>query len=276
VQAIVAKVMATEPARPTEVRRTIPPHLETTVLKALAKLPADRFARAREFAEALAPVGEQVPTARVPQRGVPARRGEWWWQERLRDPMTLALGTVALVLLAALVTALERRPVVNQPKPTRFVLSVADSEPVLDQFPYPAAISPDGSIVVYVAQRGAATQLYAHRTDALEAHPIPGTEGGTMPCFSPDGNWIAFESPGSADNQGGALRKVRLDGSTMSRLTTAGTNYGADWTVRDEIILGSEGDIRGLVRLSAAGGDMRAITRPDTADAVVENSEVEL
>src|SRR6476620_7116026 len=50
VQAIVAKVMSAEPERPTLVRKSIPPHVEDAVLTALAKLPADRFASATEFA----------------------------------------------------------------------------------------------------------------------------------------------------------------------------------------------------------------------------------
>ncbi|MEQ1691038.1 MAG: serine/threonine-protein kinase, partial [Gemmatimonas sp.] len=53
VQAIVAKVLTERPSSPTAVRDTIPRHIEASVLKALAKLPADRFATAAEFAHAL-------------------------------------------------------------------------------------------------------------------------------------------------------------------------------------------------------------------------------
>src|SRR6185436_7544678 len=54
VQAIVAKVLTERPTNPTAVRDTIPRHVEATVLKALAKLPADRFATPALFADALA------------------------------------------------------------------------------------------------------------------------------------------------------------------------------------------------------------------------------
>ena len=57
VQAIVAKVLSAEPQLPTLIRKTIPPHVEGAVLKALAKLPADRWAKASEFATALADAG---------------------------------------------------------------------------------------------------------------------------------------------------------------------------------------------------------------------------
>ena len=52
-QAIVAKVMTAEPAGLTAQRRSVPPAVEDAVLTALAKLPADRFATAAEFAAAL-------------------------------------------------------------------------------------------------------------------------------------------------------------------------------------------------------------------------------
>ncbi|NNG15319.1 MAG: serine/threonine protein kinase, partial [Gemmatimonadales bacterium] len=43
-QAVVAKVMTEEPAAPTNVRKTVPPGVGATTLRALQKLPADRFA----------------------------------------------------------------------------------------------------------------------------------------------------------------------------------------------------------------------------------------
>src|SRR5215216_5003728 len=52
-QAIVARVVTAEPAGLTEQRRSVPAAVDAAVLTALEKLPADRFASAREFAEAI-------------------------------------------------------------------------------------------------------------------------------------------------------------------------------------------------------------------------------
>src|SRR6476620_1258060 len=52
-QAIVAQVVTEAPRPLTPRRHTIPPHIEAAVLRALEKLPADRFASAPEFAQAL-------------------------------------------------------------------------------------------------------------------------------------------------------------------------------------------------------------------------------
>ncbi|HJR36668.1 MAG TPA: serine/threonine-protein kinase, partial [Gemmatimonadales bacterium] len=53
VQAIVAKVLSERPTPLRVLRDTVPPPVEQAVLTALAKLPADRFASAQEFAAAL-------------------------------------------------------------------------------------------------------------------------------------------------------------------------------------------------------------------------------
>src|SRR5262245_57350408 len=61
-QAIIARVMTETPRSLTMQRRTIPPHIEAVVWKALEKLPADRFASAAAFAEALGKTDFALPT----------------------------------------------------------------------------------------------------------------------------------------------------------------------------------------------------------------------
>jgi eukaryotic-like serine/threonine-protein kinase len=55
-QAVVARVMTDRPRSLTAFRETVPQHVEVAVMTALAKLPADRFTTAAEFASALAPM----------------------------------------------------------------------------------------------------------------------------------------------------------------------------------------------------------------------------
>ncbi len=52
-QAIVARLMTEEPRPLANVRRSVPEHVDDAVQCALEKLPADRFASAKEFADAL-------------------------------------------------------------------------------------------------------------------------------------------------------------------------------------------------------------------------------
>jgi len=53
-QQIIMKIVTEEAVPVTRLRKAVPPNLAAAVAKALEKLPADRFATAKEFAEALA------------------------------------------------------------------------------------------------------------------------------------------------------------------------------------------------------------------------------
>jgi len=203
-QQIIMKIV-TDDARPvTELRKSVPPYVGAAVAKALEKLPADRFATAHEFGEALqgrgaVPTGGGTVASPAATGFRPAAAG---WRGRLRDPLVLALvGVAGTSLLVA--GGLTRRTAAPALPPIQFVVAATDSTKPFDNFPWPAAISPDGGTVVYsVAPTPTTPSLFALRTDQLEPHPIPGTANGYQPYFSPDGKWLAFES-------GGKERKVR-------------------------------------------------------------------
>ena len=259
-QAVIARVLTEKPRSVRSTRPSVPEYVEWTLERGLAKLPADRWATAHEFAEAL-----QGHSVRAPGAGA-AAAGEAWGvarsprigvRARLRDPVVVALGLVSLAALAV-ATVLARRPAPPPAHAVRFLVTTSDSERPVDAAPWPAAISPDGNIVVYTVQQASGIQvLYSLRTDQLTPRPIPGSVGATQVLFSPDGQWIAFESNGK-------LRKVRLDGTSPIAITDGGSDNGADWTTGDEIVLGAEGRMHGLSHVSAAGGERVALTRPDS------------
>ena len=259
-QQIIMKIVTEQAAPVTSVRKSVPPHVAASVAKALEKLPADRFATAHEFAGALqgrVPVLLPGGTAAYGSTTGPSQP-DTGWRARLRDPMLLGTALVAVASIAVAI-GLARRAEPPAVPPIRYVLTTADSTRPTGNFPWPAAISPDGATVVYtVAQNATTGMLYALRTDQLEAHPIPGTTNAYQPYFSPDGRWVAFE-------QDGKERKVRLDGSAPVTIATAGAANGADWMTSDQIVLGAYGTARGLSRVSAAGGEPVAFTEPDTA-----------
>ena len=67
------------------------------------------------------------------------------------------------------------------------------------------ALSPDGTMLAFVARTGGRVQLWIQRLDSPEARPVPGTERAYTPFWSPDSRQIAFYTPGS-------LKKVAIDG----------------------------------------------------------------
>src|SRR5262245_10882470 len=127
------------------------------------------------------------------------------------------------------------------------------------------AVTPDGSRVIYVGNLG--TQLFVRALDALA--PVAVFTGGMPngPFVSPDGQWIGF-----ADGRG-VLKKVPVTGGpaiTVTALDTAGP-AGATWAPDDTIIVATAAVETGLQRVSAAGGPMTVLTRPDRAQGEADH-----
>jgi tRNA A-37 threonylcarbamoyl transferase component Bud32 len=265
-QQIIMKIV-TDEARPvTELRKSVPPHVGAAVAKALEKLPADRFSTAHEFAEALHGRGSVLSTGGTAILGAVKgqRAAAGGWRSRLRDRFVLGTLLVAVAALAA-ATGLARRTEPPALPLIRFVLAATDSTKPFDNFPWPAAISPDGGTLVYsVGQNPTTSMLFMLRMNELEARPIPGTTNAYQTYFSPDGRWLAFEV-------GGKERKVRLDGSAPVTIGDASGANGADWTTGNEIVLGAQGSFHGLSHMSAAGGEPVALTQPDTAKGEIDH-----
>src|SRR5438093_1927085 len=88
----------------------------------------------------------------------------------------------------------------------RFTLTLPEGQQFTNLGRQLIAISPDGTQIVYVANR----RLYLRPISALEARPISGAEaeGGVLnPAFSPDGQFIVFWS---ADDQ--TVKKIAVTG----------------------------------------------------------------
>jgi serine/threonine-protein kinase len=118
------------------------------------------------------------------------------------------------------------------------------------------AITPDGSRVVYVGNRG--TQLFVRALDAFEPKAVF-TGGLRGPFVSPDGQWIAVW------DQLVMLKKVAIAGGPAVTLATLeNPSSGATWTSDDAIVFADNGAL-GLQRVGAAGGPTTVLTRPDRA-----------
>ncbi|MEO7646805.1 MAG: protein kinase [Gemmatimonadaceae bacterium] len=257
-QAIIARVVTEEPRSLVVQRRTIPPHLEAAVRKALQKMPADRFANAAQFAAALAnPEMVALPAARAGDAVAAAARTSGA-SSRLRS---LRLSTIVLATLLALTAAAAafgwRRETPFVPDPvTRFMIPLPAGARFLDAPGAGMAMSPDGSRFVYVGtdERGQ-RWLYLRNLAQLEPVPIPGTRGGSQPFFSPDGLWLGFLAAGK-------VQKVALSGGPPLTVSAVDSGFfGATWGTGDVIVFGSD---VGLRQVPAAGGQPALLTQLDT------------
>jgi serine/threonine-protein kinase len=216
-QAVLTRILTAEPPRASTLRRTVPPHVDAAVARALEKLPADRFASAAAFARALAdPSFRHSPAARIPAS--PRAGKHRLAGERIATSSRLALiaaGAAGMAILVAL--ALGGAALLGLPggssvdaglTPTaRFVVNTGGRMVLQSEID----LSPDGSHLVF-ATDGAAP-LYLRRLDELDVRPIQGTEGGRRPAFSPDGEWIAYAAEDG-------IRRVAVGGGPSLRITT--------------------------------------------------------
>jgi len=249
VQAVVARVMTEQPRPVTSQRRSVPPHVNAAVLKALEKLPADRFHSAGEFSTALATPGFE--TTRAPS--VTERPSHLDVHGALRRPGVAwsAAGLFALVAIALLARGggKQDRPVVH------LAVDLAP-EMSLDPLQTPVAqLSPDGStLAVGILARNVA-HLVVRRLGIDSLRYVQGSAGlRGEPAFSPDGRWIAF-------NAEDKLLKVPVNGGPPTLLGHALWGQIA-WTPSDILVYTYNYDA-GLKRVSAEGRDDSVLTKPD-------------
>ncbi len=248
-QAIVAKVITAEPAGLTAQRRSVPSAVEDAVLTALAKLPADRFATAAEFATAL--------------EGQAASRSGGHRHVRPRSARPIALyllGAVAAVATAAAVLlGMRGRQPAQQFPPVvlKYAMTLPDSAALADHNGSGLAYAPDGSVFAYTSRVG----LMLRAADRLDAVPVAGARRAVNPFFSPDGRWLGYLD-------GARVVKVPLAGGAPVTICDSCTGYSFSWgdddTVRYHTAPSISPNSRILMAVSAQGGTPHEIARPDS------------
>jgi serine/threonine protein kinase len=116
------------------------------------------------------------------------------------------------------------------------------------------AISPDGTRLLYPVRGQDGKQMLASRLlNEKTGTVIAGTENGSGPFFSPDGQSIAF----FADNK---LKRTALNGGAPITLAGASNPRGGSWG-EDGTIIASLNNTAGLSRIPASGGTPQALTQ---------------
>jgi serine/threonine-protein kinase len=238
-QAITAKKLGDTAPSLLRARDTVSPELDAVIHTALARVPADRYGSCHEFVEALehpAAVRPHTSSAPVAPR----------WQRIM--PWALA-GGFALVAVG-----LAWR---GRGAPTDMRLSVTTPRGTeIYGYSAPLALSPDGSLLVLAAGRNDSVRLYLRRLDSFELHPLPGTEGGDSPFFSPDGRWVGYFARKERE-----LRKIAVAGGapvTVADELGSDPQYGV-WGLNDTLYFANFPDLQ-ISKVAANGGTVGVVT----------------
>ena len=253
-QQIIMKIIAEDAQPVSKLRRSVPANVAAAVGKSLEKLPADRFATAREFSEALHDPGFRT--------GDDGSAASWSGKPAAARRLLAAAAALALIfLVAALWGWLRPAPV---PPVIRYGLSLPPSEAMVLGSQTPD-VAPDGSFIVYVGPAPGGSQLWLKRRNSYTATPIPGTNGAASFTVSPDGAFIAFIT-------NGRLSKVPVIGGSPVLLSSdnVASTYGVAWLDDGTIIYPLRG-AAGLMRVPAAGGTPTVLMRSDSLITLLPN-----
>ncbi|HSN68071.1 MAG TPA: hypothetical protein VLV48_02435, partial [Thermoanaerobaculia bacterium] len=213
-----------------------PPALDHIVRKCLEKDPEDRWQSAHDMADQLRWVAEAGSQAGVPVAVVSRRRS--------RERLAWGVAAILALALAALGVAAWMRPRV-EPIQARF--GVFPPKNVTWTSFNSFAISPDGKYLVFFgAELNPEGRLYLRKMDSLEIEPLPGTEGGSFPFWSPDSRSFGFFVLGK-------LKRMDITSRLAQTICDAPDGRGGSWNEDGVIIFNAEPD-GAIQRVAAVGG----------------------
>ena len=229
---VIAAILEREPPHLEEIE---PAGLRLVLHRCLTKDPDDRWQSATDLKAALEFTAEAAPQQR-PRR----RFGAGW----------LAAALFAAMFVATLVVYLRGKPQEQR------VVRLQIPAPGNDWFTWydKPALSPDGTRIVFSANE----KLIERSLDSLATQELPGTEGGHLPFWSPDGRSVAFFAGGVK------LKRTSLSGGSPVALCDVAGAEGGAWN-REGVIVFAPTLRSSLMRIGADGGTPVAVTRLDPA-----------
>jgi serine/threonine protein kinase len=242
---LITAIMSSDPAPISSLQPMSPAALDRLARTCLAKDPEDRWQSAADIRRELRWIaeGSSAESAAV-AASRPRRRDRLAW--------------TAFALAAAAAVGMGLLQVRRKPETPAHVFRSSILPPEKTQFAFdgsPMALSPDGRRVAFSAgPPNSPAQLWIRSFDSSESRPLPGTEGGFGPVWSPDGRFLAFFGDGK-------LKKIDVSGGSPQTLCDAPSGSGGTWGRAGVILFASyDGPI---LRVSDSGGTPVPVTRQD-------------
>jgi Tol biopolymer transport system component/tRNA A-37 threonylcarbamoyl transferase component Bud32 len=168
-----------------------------------------------------------------------------------RAMMTWAL-VLAAAAVAAGVLALRGRRAAPDVATLRFEVSTAPTDDPS------TALSRDGTELAFVANQDRVPVLWVRSLDAVESRALPGTQGASLPFWSPDGRTIGFFA-------GDKLKRIDVAGGMPLVVGEAPNARGGAWNA-DGVVLFAPGVNAPIMRVPARGGPAERVTQVNTGN----------
>jgi len=253
---LVASILKDQPRPLGELAPVSPPALERLVRACLEKDPDERRQSVHDVLMDLKWIagGGAATTAGLASE----ERGQGLGASRSRLRERLWMGAALLLLAAAVVLGL-LRPGREREGPDPVFLQLTNPSPDPDTIIDSGAISPDGKAMVLVLRDTSegTRSLWLRPISSATATPLPGTEDGHAPFWSPDSRFVGF----FAERK---LKKIAVAGGPPVVIADAPAPTGGAWGPDGTIIFSpDEGPI---FRVDASGGAVEKVTELDTAE----------
>ena len=235
---LIGAILRDQPPPISGISPMTPPALDRVVKTCMAKDPEDRFQTAHDAKLQLQWISEGGSQAGLPAP-VAARR-------RNREKLAWTAAALATLAAVGLGWGFWKRAPAPQPV-VRFEIPPPADITTLDV----PRISPDGKILAFDAtDADGKNRIWVRPLSSIEAHPLPGTEGGARPFWSPDSQFVGFVAEG-------VLKKVGISGGPPSKICDAPGGSDGTWSPQGVILFDGTGNDP-IHRVAAAGGTKAA------------------